>query len=175
MTGNRNISPASAFLLIALASLLTWQCRTNSELNDQEVNRSPDSIAVFLERGACFGRCPVYSLTVYRSGYAIYHGKQNVKHNGTFEKKFDPVMLNEVFELAGQLGYFEMDNEYRNPHLTDFPTIRSAINDGSRSNKVLRYTDDPPADLLRIEEQIDALFSPDESWKKKAENPQDLN
>lgn len=174
----RTRSLIRSFLALTLTTLVIlsgWHCRSTNDINDTGVNLDTGRIAIYLERGICFGRCPVYNLTVYGSGKAVYAGEQNVKFQGTFEKQFDPETLNEIYELADALGYFDLEQEYRNPHLTDFPTVRSAVNNGSRSNKVLRYTDTPPAELLRLEEKIDALFSPDGSWKKTADPEGDLN
>lgn len=164
-----------ALILTTLVTLSGWHCRSTNDINDSKDRNDTGRVAIYLERGVCFGRCPVYNLTVYGSGRAVYAGEQNVKFRGTFEKKFDPDLLNEIFELASELGYFEMEHEYRNPHLSDFPTIRSSIDEGSRSNHVLRYTDDPPANLIKLEDNIDSLFGPDDSWNQTSDPDDDLN
>ena len=38
--------------------------------------QNPTDVEIKLERTACFGTCPIYSITVFDDGTAIYEGKQ---------------------------------------------------------------------------------------------------
>ncbi len=40
------------------------------------------SLIITLERGACYGMCPVYSLTIYGNGKVVYKGDMFVKVAG---------------------------------------------------------------------------------------------
>jgi len=152
-------------MIIALLFILS-SC-TNSKqttINTSETIDN-DSLAVYLERGVCFGRCPVYSISIFRSGYVIYEGKANVVNIGSFSAQLDEKILDRIFNKADETGYWSLEKEYINPHLTDFPTIRSTINNGNNKNQVTRFTESPPKNLLEIEEYIDSFFESGVEWK----------
>jgi len=66
------------------------------------------------ETGACFGFCPVYSLTVYQNGRVEYVGKQNVEQEGLVRFELTPA------ELRLLRSGLEAADLWRQPEL--FPT-----------------------------------------------------
>jgi hypothetical protein len=119
-----------------------------------------------LERTRCFGVCPYYSIKIYRSGYVLYEGYEHVPDVGRFYFWLTPEQLTALGQKAESLGYFELENEYRNPHLTDFPTIYSEVRFRGKRKKVTRFTASPPKQLVEMEDYIDGLFPPDTKWMK---------
>ena len=125
-----------------------------------------DSLVASLERTRCFGVCPHYSIRIYRSGYVLYEGYEHVKNVGRFYSWLSKEQLTSLGQKAETLGYFELENEYRNPHLTDFPTIYSEVRFRGKRKKVTHYTASPPRPLVEMEEYIDSLFPEGTNWLK---------
>ena len=123
-----------------------------------------DSLVASLERTRCFGVCPYYSIKIYRSGYVLYEGYDHVPNVGRFYSWLTKEQLTALGEKAESLGYFELENEYRNPHLTDFPTIYSEVRFRGKRKKITHFTASPPKPLVAMEDYIDGLFPPGTKW-----------
>src|SRR5262245_38911323 len=74
--------------LFALLTLTWLACSSTKDAGgdkDQFGGPGPgDSLFFHMERTPCFGRCPVYKLDVYRSGYATFDGSQNTPLIGQY-------------------------------------------------------------------------------------------
>ena len=125
-----------------------------------------DSLVAYLERTRCFGACPHYSIRIYRSGYVQYEGYEYVPDVGRFYTWLTKAQLTALGEKAVSVGYFELENEYNNPHLTDFPTIYSEVRFRGNRKKVKHYTASPPRQLVQMEQYIDNLFPKGTNWIK---------
>lgn len=66
---------------------------------------------------------------------------------------------------AEELGYFNLNDEYRNPHLTDFPTVYSEVRFRGKRKKITHYDADPPAELVAMEKYLDSLFPANTNWQ----------
>lgn len=117
-----------------------------------------DTLYASLERGYCFGKCPVYKVEIYKSGYAVYTGKANVDMIGTFTGRFSKDQLNSLEKVAKEVNYMSLDDVYDNPHVTDIPGITSSIViDGKRKQVMRRYQ--YPESIVVFEKQIDQIVS----------------
>jgi len=123
-----------------------------------------DSLVAYIERSRCFGVCPVYSTKIYRSGYVLYEGKDHVQNIGRFYTWLSHQQLVNIGVKAEETGYFELMDEYRNPHLTDFPTIYSEVRFRGKRKKITCYHSDPPDNLVEVQDYIDGLFNAETKW-----------
>ena len=39
-----------------------------------------------IEKSPCFGKCPVYTMQIFKDGKVLYEGRMNTKKLGTFQK-----------------------------------------------------------------------------------------
>lgn len=113
------------------------------------------SIVITLERTACFGFCPVYSVTLRDDGTVSYVGKQHVKVSGTHTWKIDPGAVRGLAQEMQDAGFFELQDEYR-AMVTDHPTVRTSLAIGQRTKKVVDYVAGPQK-LKDIEARIDEV------------------
>ena len=51
---------------------------------------SKSNIAITLERTACFGTCPIYTITILENGDVLYDGKDFVAVKGGQKTEIDP-------------------------------------------------------------------------------------
>ncbi|MGB6036948.1 MAG: DUF6438 domain-containing protein [Cryomorphaceae bacterium] len=95
-----------------------------------------DSLAVSFERTPCFGRCPVFKIKVYKSGFATYEGLNFAEKMGLYSYRFSEADLDKIYEMAKMIDYFELDSEYNDPRVTDLPSTISKINLNDQSHRI---------------------------------------
>lgn len=150
-------------LFISVMSL--FGCTTNKKTSQTEIAPQKDSLVAYLERTACFGRCPQYSIRIYQSGYVLYEGYNNVEKIGRYFTRLSEEDVKGIGKRALQLEYFNLNDEYRNPYLTDLPTVYTEVRFGAMHKKVTNYEAEPPPNLVEMEKYIDGLFSDQTSWQ----------
>ncbi|MCO5258724.1 MAG: DUF6438 domain-containing protein [Crocinitomicaceae bacterium] len=132
------------------------------ENNTQEQPSNPsDSLFASVEHGYCYGRCPVYSLKIYKSGYALYEGKANVEMFGLYSTKFSKEQLNTLTKVANEINYASLEDKYDGA-VTDIPShTTSIVLNGKRKQVMRRYNF--PQSIVTFENQFDELIK-DAKW-----------
>lgn len=155
------------FSLIILAALAILACKTKKEVTakTQALKDCGDSLMVSIERTPCFGACPIYKLEVFKSGYALYNARNFTPVKGLYYAYVEIEKITSVIKRAKETGYLQMNDEYRNPRIVDFPsTITSVCIDGTRK-RIFSMHEEPPRQLIDFENYIDSLFV-DTRWIK---------
>lgn len=112
--------------------------------------------SITLERGMCFGTCPVYSLTIFSNGSVIYDGQMYVKDIGIRNGSIKITSYNRLMELADDVGFFGMNDEYTAYYITDMPSATITITNGTKKRVEHYYGDESaPRVLSEFEEAID--------------------
>jgi Domain of unknown function (DUF6438) len=102
-----------------------------------------DSLAYYYERTACFGQCPIFKLSIYKSGYAIYEGKNYVNNIGTYHSFIDAAALLKVNEAAENIGYFSLQSVYDDPNKLDVPSKITILRKGEEKKSVTNRVKGP--------------------------------
>lgn len=162
---------AGSLLLLLLAA-----CSRPAPVPDTSSATPPDtSYAVGLERGPCFGACPVYALEIQGSGAGVLKATSSGRD---FQRAFQvpPARVLATVALADSLGFFLIDTSIaQNPALcgrmaTDHPSSHITVRLGRRKHAVEYYhgcygpagdgevpLPDKLVALRRIEAAIDSL------------------
>src|SRR3982751_1541119 len=82
---------------------------------------------ITLERTACFGTCPVYTVTIYTDGTVIYNGTQFVDVKGEQTSTIDPATVEQLVAGFEAAGYFDWNDSYTDMHITDQPYITTSV------------------------------------------------
>jgi hypothetical protein len=127
---------------------------------------APQAIRVTLERTACFGTCPVYSVTVTGDGRVSYVGSQNVRVSGTHTWTIDPAAVAALVAEIEKAGFFAMKDDYTGL-ITDQPTTYTTLTIGARTKRIKDYFGAPKA-LKEIEERIDEVSGARKYVRKEA-------
>ncbi len=157
----------AAIFYTCVIVVFTFSCRTtkpDSSFTDFPGTES-DSLVAYIERTVCFGICPVYSIRIFRSGYVLYNGEKNITPLGKHYLYLTPEQFRAIGEQADAIGYFDLNDAYQNPHLTDFPTVYTEVRFRGKKKKVTHYDADPPRNLVEMEKYLDSLFPPGTEWK----------
>jgi hypothetical protein len=140
---------------LLISSALLSGCIRNAEPVVQE------ELIIRFERTACFGACPVYSLTINGNGKVIYEGKNNVKIKGIHEVAVDPSVIGRLLEAFEDAGYFTLNDSYTGFGKSDMPFAYTSISIGNRTKSVKHYLGDSnaPKKLTELENKIDTIMN----------------
>ncbi|HMQ48575.1 MAG TPA: DUF6438 domain-containing protein [Saprospiraceae bacterium] len=117
-----------------------------------------------MSKGPCYGRCPVFTLTIYEKGLATYRGERNTDRLGLYVKKLDKDQLERLTRE------FERANlwQYRDVYQGDIPDMQSVsitIYDGSKKKTVSGKEVRPNA-VKWLESLMDQIAN-SEGWELK--------
>ena len=122
---------------------------------------------ISMERTACYGKCPVYKITIYGTGKAAYEGQANVAKKGTFQKtisKKDVVNLFNAFEKA---SFFDFNNEYTGQY-SDLPPTYLTYQNKNEIKKTIKDYWKAPDELKNLEKMVDEIANT-EGWEPQQE------
>ena len=119
----------------ALALMTLGACAT--EPAAPVVPDAPDAV-IRLERGPCFGRCPVYSVTVLGDGSVTFIGKRFVASTGVHKAQLDAADYRRLVDAVDELGIFKLDDDY-SVHVTDMPTTFVTVVTPAGAKRVRHY------------------------------------
>jgi hypothetical protein len=122
-----------------------------------------------LERTACFGCCPIYTVTLFRDGKARYHGEAFVKNEGDFTGSIHISAFGRLCYLLERLRFSEFEREYSAPW-TCSPTAYLRVWRAGESEpiEVKDYGSYGPIELWGLQQAIDAVANRIE-WKADEE------
>ena len=114
---------------------------------------------ITLERTACFGTCPVYSIKILEDGTVIYEGDRSVTTTGQQIGEIAPdivVLMTAAFEDA---GYFGWNEAYETQTVSDLPTVITSVKSANGTHRIARYIGDSTAPLALsfLEQWIDEM------------------
>ena len=88
--------------------LVLFSCKTSKKSEDGAMS----GLRYGMEKGACFGYCPIYTLKIDTKGKAVWDAKRFNKSNGKFERKLSNDEFTKLKDAFAQTKLFEMQDEY---------------------------------------------------------------
>ena len=110
---------------------------------------------VELQRSACRGSCPAYTVRLYGSGAVEWHGESHVAVPGDASAQLDPGSAANLIQQLRDHGFNSLCGDYKRP-VTDMPTYRTAVSIAGSVFRVSDYALSAPAWLRDFDERIDA-------------------
>ena len=115
-----------------------------------------------MERKGCLGPCRVYKVTLRGDGSAIYVGKENVDHNGTFgNDKFWPI-ASEFSQLADAIdmaGFFRLAGEYGVGWVDAEVVVTTVTRNGQTKTVTTHNSSKDPKELWLVDTLIDGVVA----------------
>lgn len=154
-------------ILVLLAVLATGCITTgknrveNAEKQGASSDSLPEQLVIKLERTACFGGCPDYSLTINGDGKVTYEGKQFVKITGTRETTINMESIYQILAEFEEAEYFSLKDSYTGFGKSDMPHANTSISLGNRTKSIKHYLGDQnaPKKLIDLENKIDEIVN----------------
>lgn len=115
------------------------------------------AVELFLSRGACYGKCPVFEVSVMSNGTAEYVGKFNVSRMGKHAANVPPALLKTIKERAQTINYLQFSRTYptdQNLWISDVPTTVTFVRLGDQFHKI-RNNNDAPTALISFEQFLE--------------------
>lgn len=136
-------------------------CNTQKEILDL------DGVIITLERTACYGFCPVYSLTVHGDGTVLYEGEDFVETVGKAENVISRKKVEQLISEFEKTDYDSLKDSYTERTITDAPSVITSITKNGKTKTIDHYHGDfnAPEKLTELEDKIDEIVNSDQ-WIK---------
>jgi acetamidase/formamidase len=133
------------------------------------------SDVITLERGPCFGACPMYKVMVASDGAVSFEGLNFVKTKGTATAQIKPEEFKRLVSEFERIKFSSLDDKYEpgsrgcGPAVTDMPSARTSIQMSGKTKSVYHYHGCRDSEILRalsaLERKIDEIAGT-EKWIK---------
>jgi hypothetical protein len=128
----------------------------------------PEDFTIKLERTACYGQCPVYSVTIDAKGNVAYDGARFVRVEGRQTDRVPVARVAALVATIERMGFFELRDRYRTIRnrdgseamVMDLPTAYITVTAAGRSKRIEDYFGAPDA-LKQLEREIDQAADTD--------------
>nr|WP_299340194.1 DUF6438 domain-containing protein [Allomuricauda sp.] len=115
---------------ISVIDTLTVKYGGIFELDDNQTSYTIEQVSI--ETVPCFGTCPVFTLTIDKTGNTQFIGKEHVSKKGKFTTKIPQQTVDALWAMIAYAKLKELKNEYENPWADGRTvTIRVDFSDGS--------------------------------------------
>jgi hypothetical protein len=112
------------------------------------------TLVASIQRGPCYGQCPVYEARLYADGVVAWNGVRAVAVTGQATATVPPATVAAVQAALARAGFGQLQLRYEKPRVDDLPWVE--VGDGVR--RVRRTTDVAPPELLLLEADLDRLL-----------------
>jgi hypothetical protein len=122
----------------------------------------PGDFRIRLERGPCFGTCPVYSLSVAADGTVEYEGIRFVDVEGSQSASLPEDQVRALVDAVLAARFFDLDDRYE-AQATDLPSMTIDLTMDGQTKNVYHYGlvcgdfDPAPARLCELEALLEGI------------------
>jgi hypothetical protein len=164
MTFQRNFM--GSLLIAGLSFLVIKFALGQSGDQTPDLSSLPDAdlktLTIHLERTACYGTCPSYSVTIHGDGRVEYNGKGHVKETGTREGRIEAEKIKALASAFAKTKFWGIAEEYSEAKCkgrvcTDMPTAITELSIRGVTHRVSHYygCGSAPKSLFELESLID--------------------
>jgi hypothetical protein len=154
----------AASVLLSLASCARNEAASNPDRSSPSATSGP---AITLERTACFGGCPIYTISVSPSGEVRFEGRAHVRKLGLATGKVPPERVAALLSELERGGYFTFAERYTSPeptcgrYATDSPSVITSVTVRGRTKRVIHDygCGNAPGALVVLERRIDEALN----------------
>lgn len=117
------------------------------------------NVIITLDRTACYGFCPAYSLIIYGNGTVVYEGRMFVNVTGKHTSQISKDKVDELVNEFYSVNYFFFSDRYVEPPdmtVSDLPSITTSITINGVTKTVFDYYN-APSELRNLENKIDEI------------------
>ncbi|MFT6333844.1 MAG: hypothetical protein ACI86M_001963 [Saprospiraceae bacterium] len=132
-------------------SLLSFSCKSNSKVK----NINKEEIRFSLKKGACFGKCPIYNLTINQGGYATFEGLANTNNLGIYGKQISNDQFKSI-EKAFESSNFETFPIKFQSQIADLPTNTIGYHNGEVYKKV-SGKEERPEQIMQLQFMLEKI------------------
>ena len=146
----------SYFALTVILGFLTLASCSSIKMVKDPALASPKLV---MSKGACFGECPVYTLTIYNTGLMKYNGVRFTKMDGKYEKQLTEPEYISLFSFIEEKNIWKLDDVY-NMDIADLPALSLSYSE-RENTKTIKGKSELPLALTEIQQYLDTLIAGD--------------
>lgn len=156
-----SLSLVAAFFLFCSLS----GCVTTRNLSKVDLNKL--SRVIEMSKSPCYGRCPVFTLSIYEGGIASFKGDRYTVRTGLWVKQLDKETYEDLLRAFRGANLWQFDNVYRGEYY-DAPTVSITYYEEGDVKTILGK-DGRPYQVLQLEAILDDLAR-SEGWEQLGSN-----
>jgi hypothetical protein len=153
----------STVFIACAAGKKTAKKKTTTKATTSTAN-SGAITSVMMRRGACFGRCPEYTLTVNSNGVLEYNGTRNANPLGVYQKNIGTSNAQAMIKQFVDHRVDTCVTAYTS-NVADLPGLSYTIMRGSKS-QLIGNANFGPRFLVELSEDMDEIGKVDATWKR---------
>ncbi len=153
------------FLFTASLLLSLNACKTQKETTEAVIESPDEPVMITMMKGSCFGRCPVYTISLNQDGYSVFHGKRFCDKKGWFEKTFDKEETKKVLDAFANANLQQYQDFYES-EIPDLPTVSITYQVGEGEKKEVKGKAERPEAIFKLQAMLEALAETDD-WTIK--------
>ena len=144
-----------AFLLI-VAFIVACSNKTPKKVEEPEVKISSASnnnnMLLTVKRGACFGRCPIYDITIYQDGRMEYDGERFTTMLGPHTNKLNEQQLSQLTKMVNAIDWTSHPDKIPS-NISDLPPS-TVINHSIDPDKSIWWNTNGPKELVELRDLV---------------------
>lgn len=117
---------------------------------------------ISMQRTACYGTCPQYTVSIYKNGVVNYEGKLFVDKMGFFSSKIPLSQVKNLELLLEEIDFFSLESIYPAP-MTDVPSVITKVRVKNKVHKVVDQFQGPK-ELKKIYHLVDSIIDSTDNW-----------
>jgi hypothetical protein len=122
-----------------------------------------DFTTIKMERSACFGSCPVYTIEIKSNGEITYNGERYVETKGKQKLQLSKSEINALKDAISESRFYSLNDRY-DGNITDLPATTITLKTITGEKSVYDYYMAPPR-LSELEKKIDKIAGIEEFIK----------
>lgn len=166
----KTILSICTLLLVVLCACAQQKKGTKKKKTSTTTAAKTNITVIEMTRGACFGKCPEYTLRVAADGNATYTGRRNAPYQGVYTKQLDAAKVVALFNDYERYRVDTCSEKYK--ILPDLPGLEYNIYYNTKEQRI-QNANSPfaPKFLNGLADQMDKLANVDNSWKRTGDVP----
>ena len=117
-----------------------------------------EPVLVF-QRTPCYGRCPVYTATIFADGRVEYDGQRFVELLGKHTLTLPVATVNQLLAEARRIHFTELSDKYKG-YTTDLPATLITVHPVGQPAKSVYAEEDIPKNLQAYIDYLKATLDP---------------
>lgn len=119
---------------------------------------------ITMSRTACYGTCPIYSVSISGDGEVVYNGRGFVHAVGERRAQIPAADVSALLRRFDEIGFMQLQDEYR-ARITDHPSTIVTLTRGGQSKRVVDYAGTRagmPEAVRELQAEIDRVARTDQ-------------
>lgn len=127
---------------------------------------------VEISKGPCYGRCPVFTLTIYQDGIASYQGERFTDRVGLYVKRLDKEVFANLEKEFRDANLWQYQNVYKS-RIADLQSVTLTYYEEG-DIKAITGKEGRPQAVLKLEQTLDRIAAGADWILKEGPPPADL-